>query len=66
MKASIRGLVYGHYKSIREFSKAVGWDRTKACNIVNGTREPRVSEIQDMSRALGLSPEHVASIFLSE
>lgn len=64
MSENIRGLVYGKYKSIRKFAEAVGWDRTKACDIVNETREPRVSELQDMAIALERPVGEIANIFL--
>ena len=66
MEDSIRGLIYGRFKSIRKFGEAVGWDRTKACNIVNGSREPRLSDLQDMSKALDKPVEYLADIFLQK
>ncbi len=64
MEDTIRGLVYGRFKSIRKFADAIGWDRTKACNIINGRREPRISEIQEMARVLETPVEMIAHIFL--
>ena len=64
MVETIRGAVYGKYPSIREFAKDVGWDPTKACNIINGKREPRVSDLQDMAPALEMSVEQLARLFL--
>ena len=60
----IRGIVYSKFNSVREFAKAVGWDRTKACNIINMTREPRLSDLQDMAPVVGKSIEDLAHIFL--
>lgn len=64
MAITLRGLVYDRYPSIRSFAKAAGWDRTKACKIVNGKREPRVTDLLDMSRALNTPVEKLASFFL--
>lgn len=66
MPENIRGIVYSRYKSIRSFAAAIGWDRTKACNIVNGVREPRVSELQELSRLLEMPVKTLADIFLME
>lgn len=64
MADTLRGTVHDKYKSIRAFALAAGWDRTKACDIVNMKREPRVSDLQDMARALGKPIQEVASFFL--
>ena len=64
MANTLRGAVYDKYPSLRAFSKAIGWDRTKTCNIVNGNREPRVSDLSDMSQALELPVEELALFFL--
>ena len=64
MANTLRGIVYDQYPSMRAFSKAIGWDRTKTCNIVNGNREPRVSDLSDMSRILGVPVEDLALFFL--
>ena len=62
----IRGIVYSKFSSVREFAKAVGWDRTKACNIINMTREPRLSDLQDMAPVVDMSIEGLAHIFLQK
>lgn len=64
MANTLRGAVYDKYPSLRAFSKAIGWDRTKTCNIVNGNREPRVSDLSDMSQALEIPVEELALFFL--
>lgn len=64
MAKTIRGLVYDKFNSLRSFSKAVGWDRTKTSNIINGIREPRVSDLSDMSRVLNIPIEDLAKFFL--
>ena len=64
MANTIRGIVYDSFSSIRAFSKAIGWDRTKACNIFNGVREPRVSDLSEMAQILNVPIEDLAKIFL--
>lgn len=64
MANTLRGVVYDNFPSMRAFSKVIGWDRTKTCNIVNGNREPRVSDLSDLSRALNMPVEQLAQFFL--
>lgn len=66
MANTIRGLVYDNYSSIREFARMVGWDKTKACNIVSGKREPRLSDLNSMAPAVGKTVEELAHIFLRD
>ena len=63
MVKTIRGLVYDKFNSLRVFSKVIGWDRTKTSNIINGVREPRVSDLSDMSRVLNIPIEDLAKFF---
>lgn len=64
MAGTLRGLVYDKHKSIRAFAVAIGWNRTKANDIVNLKQEPRVTDLQAMAVALDKSVEEVASFFL--
>lgn len=64
MITTLRGLVYNNFPSVRKFAKALGWDRTKANNIVNGSREPRISDLSDMAKVLNMPIEELAEFFL--
>lgn len=64
MAHEIRGIVYSKFPSVREFARAVGWDKTKAFNIVNMKREPRISDLQDMAVVIDMPIESLAHIFL--
>ena len=66
MLKTIRGIVYDKFKSGRAFANAIGWDRTKACNIINGTREPRESDLAEMSVVLEIPVEDLAQFFLGK
>ncbi len=66
MSATIRGTVYDAFPSIRKFAKAVGWNPTKACDIINGNREPTITDVQEMSVVLGKSVEEIARFFLQK
>lgn len=66
MAKTLRGVVYDKFKSIREFARATGWDRSKACDIINFKREPRVSDLQAMALALDMPVEDVTPFFLQK
>lgn len=66
MGMTIRGLVYSRFKSVREFSRAVGWNRQKANLIVNCKQVPTVTDVNEMASALGVSVADVTNIFLGE
>ena len=64
VNVQFRGVVYSRYKSISEFSNAIGWTRQKGTNIVNGVTEPSLDDVDKMSKALGMSFEQTAMFFL--
>lgn len=66
MVNTIRGLVYSKYGSGREFARVVGWNRSKACAIVNGKQEPKISDLTAMAPALDITVGELAHIFLHE
>lgn len=50
----LRGMIVEQYKTIGAFADAVGWKRNKASRILNGVQEMDISEIQDVTAALGI------------
>lgn len=60
----IRSLIYGKYKSASEFARYIGWSKQKLSDIINKKREPRLSEIHELARALKLPVSEVAAFFL--
>ena len=52
MQVTLRGAVFGEFKSISEFAKHVGLDRKKASNIVNGHQRPSADEMERMAEVL--------------
>lgn len=56
---TLRGAVLSRYKSIGEFSDAVGWSRNKAGRIIRGEQSPTDVEIQQMAEALKISSQDV-------
>ena len=61
---TFRGVVYSKFKSIAAFSDSIGWTRQKGTNIVNGTTEPSLDDVDKMAKALDLPFEETAKFFL--
>ena len=60
----VKGEVYAKFKNIAELAKVLGWSRQKLSLIVNGNREPNLSDIQAMANVLNIDAEKLASFFL--
>lgn len=60
----VKGEVYSKFKNIAELAKVLGWSRQKLSLIVNGKREPNLSDIQLMANVLNIDAEKLASFFL--
>ena len=60
----VKGEVYAKFKNIAELAKKLGWSRQKLSLIVNGKREPNLSEVQVMANALNMEADKLASFFL--
>lgn len=60
----VKGEVYAKFKNIAELAKVLGWSRQKLSLIVNGKREPNLSDIQTMANVLNIDAEKLASFFL--
>lgn len=61
-----RGVVYSKFKSIADFSAAIGWTRQKGTNIVNGQSEPSLKDVDKMAKALDMPFADVAQFFLRQ
>lgn len=61
-----RGEIYARFPDASAFSEKLGWSRQKLSNIVNGIREPKLSEVQDMALVMEMDVGEVASFFLHE
>ena len=46
----VKGEVYAKFKNISALAKVLGWSRQKLSLIVNGKREPNLSDIQVMAK----------------
>jgi len=56
---TLRGLVLSKYRTIGDFSKAIGWQRNKASRIVNGKQFPNTEEIQEITACLKINSERL-------
>lgn len=59
---NLRGLVLSRFKSISSFAIVIGWKRTKASRIINGTQKPDIQDIQDLTKCLDID---TISLFMS-
>lgn len=60
----VRGAVYARYTDIASLAEVLGWSRQKLSPIVNGKKEPDLSEVQEMANALCMEASVLASFFL--
>lgn len=60
----VRGAVYERYSDIASLAKEIGWSRQKLSPIVNGKREPSLSDVQAMAKAMDMDADKLASFFL--
>lgn len=65
-KEKIRGLVFSKYRTIREFSNAIGWQRNKSSRILNGSQEPDSGDMRAIAELFELSSEEFVDIFFEE
>ena len=63
MEISLRGAVLSKYKTITEFSSAIGWERGKASRIVNGTQQPSKKDMEQIITLLDIEKGAVAPLF---
>ena len=61
---AVRGLIYAMYNSESDCAKEMGWPRQRLSKITHGQKEPSIDELNDLSKALGISVGDLAEIFL--
>ena len=62
-KERFRGVIFGKYKTIKEFSDAIGWNRNKTSRFLNGVQEPNSEEMRKFAEFFQLSPDEFIEIF---
>lgn len=65
-KEKLRGTVFAKYRTIKEFSDAIGWQRNKSARILNGDQEPNSDDMRDIVVLFRLTPEEFIEIFFAE
>ena len=60
----VRGAVYSRFTDIAALAKKIGWCRQKLSPIVNGKKEPDLSDVQLMANAMDMDASVLASFFL--
>lgn len=61
---NVKGAVYARYKDIADLANTLGWSRQKLSPIVNGKKEPSLSDVQDMAKAMDMEVTLLTSFFL--
>ena len=59
------GLIYGKFSNLSDFANALGWHRQKITKFVYGTQTPDIVEADAMAKALGVTLDEIADIFLT-
>ena len=66
MQVNLRGAVFAKYRDISTFANAIGWNRKKASDILNGKRRPTADEMEKISDVLGINDsETFMSLFFA-
>ena len=58
MDISLRGVIFDRFANISTFAKAVGWNRKKASDIVNGRRRPSARDMEDIARVADIQDDN--------
>ena len=61
---NVKGAVYARYKDIADLANTLGWSRQKLSPIVQGKKEPSLSDVQEMAKALEMEVTQLTSFFL--
>lgn len=63
MEVTLRGLVLSKFHTIKDFSEAIGWKKTKAWRIVNEKQKPNDVEMAQLAKCLCMNIETFLNIF---
>jgi DNA-binding phage protein len=61
---NVKGAVYARYRDIADLANTLGWSRQKLSPIVNGKKEPSLSEVQAMASAMEMDVVQLTAFFL--
>jgi predicted transcriptional regulator len=62
----LRGAVLARYKTLKEFSDALGWHKAKTYRIVSGAEEPKLDDMKKIADTLGIDKHGIADIFFAD
>ena len=65
MKRNLCSIIHSVFNSEAECARTIGWDRQRLNRIVNGRKEPSISETAAISAATGREQNEIAGIFLT-
>lgn len=63
-RKEFRSIIYGKFDTEKQCAEAMGWPRQRLNKIANGKKEPSVSEVVAIARAVDKPVEQMADIFL--
>lgn len=61
---NVKGAVYARFKDIADLANTLGWSRQKLSPIINGKKEPSLSDVQDIAKAMEMDVTQLTSFFL--
>lgn len=61
---NVKGAVYARFRDIADLADTLGWSRQKLSPIVNGKKEPSLSDVQDMAKAMEMDVVQLTAFFL--
>lgn len=59
----LRGLIFSHHRSLREFSDAIGWQKKKTSRIMLGIQEPTLKDVKEIAVHFKLSRQEFLELF---
>ena len=61
----LKGLIYSKFISESDLARHLGWARQKLNKITNGIKEPDITELNELAKALNKPIGDMAQIFLN-
>lgn len=61
---NVRGAILARFPSESAFANELGWTRQRLNAFTSGAREPKLSDVQTMAKALHLETSVLAEFFL--
>ena len=65
LKRSMSSIIHSVFATEAECARSIGWPRQRLNRIVNGQKEPTVTELAEISMATQRHQSEIADIFLA-